>query len=630
MKERASAGGRVEVFVLERLRVKDLEDVDPFVGRNISSLVSLLAGHSYGLLLAASYLRRGPLSGLENRLQELQRILAEKPPYRRLDAMIEQTLRDIDKSGSGEVRELLEHLALFMEPIFRQTLGICYSEACRRTAERRRQRQGEGAETPLAELNSIIDALESECLLVKVTRTVPANNVVVPRAESAAPSHDGVALQASVRSYLRRQGREPRSAVLPDFSMTGFTSGTNGVDPGSEERQSRLDSLFGALCMEIRNEANTLDDRRELCRDAFGVLRTQIDSSTAARWRVYDSYMRLGIELTGLVKDLGEPLWAFCEPAELKSIGKSHGSLYIGELAWLYNDVGLALFCEGLMQDAYAVWEQGYEINKVLEGTQPYGEFVVESLLNLTHTFIELGKVADASEYLDKAAGLNVRLRDRQFRGRILGYQGLCEQIGGNLQRADKLYDKCAKCLRLAGNRRAMSYFLSLQAGIKVELGAFDEARDLVQSSRAFAEAVDHPDLVIYSRLPGADLLVRQNDFVGARQLYLTALEEARHCGARGLEANVYLKLANLSLEQRDPEGGRRFAIQSLKLSNELALGLLTTHALLTLARALLPTRRGLGITYLKLARRRAHEQGYGMGLREAEKYLQEAGEAGG
>jgi len=593
---------RTKVFWSERLGVKDLMKVDPFARLprgHVSSLASLLAGHSYGLLLAARYLNR---SHSRERSKKLQRLLAERPPHKRLDALIAETLREIGKDGS-ESLELLERLALFTEPVFRPTLDTCYREAC-------------GKRSKPKALDPMIDRLESNCVLVKVNGVTQGDY--------------GVAVQVSVRNYLRGRGRMPGTAVSPDFSLTGFTAGTNGVDPGSKERQGRLDSLFEALCTEAESAKipATQEGARALCRDAYGLLRTQFDSSTAARWRSYDRYMRHGIRLTGLVKELGKPLWAFCEPREIESTygRRGRGSLYIGELAWLYNDVGLALFCEGQMQDAYSVWEQGYEINQVLEGTQPYGEFVVESLLNLTHVFIELGKVTDAREYLDKAARLNVRLRDGEFRGRILGYQGLCEQIGGNLQRADELYDECERCLRIGDNRRAMSYFLSFQAGIKIELGAFAETQKIIQSSRALAEAGDHPDLVTYSRLAEADLLAAQCESARARQVYLTALAEAQKHGARAVEAIVYLKLGNLSLEQEDAEGARRFAIQSLKLANELALGLLVTRALLTLARAMLPVRRQLGISYLEIVKQRAREQGYGMRLREAEKYLHNAG----
>jgi tetratricopeptide (TPR) repeat protein len=351
-----------------------------------------------------------------------------------------------------------------------------------------------------------------------------------------------------------------------------------------------------------------------------------MDCSAASRWSRYDDYMRHGIALARLAKGLSPGLWSFWEPNELHEIEDLEGPLFIGELAWLYNEIALALFSEGLLLDAAAVWEQVYEISRTIESPQPYGELVLESLLNLAHTLIELGRVPDAIEHLAEADRLNCHVDDKDVAGRILGFKGFCEHLQGNLRQANQNYEACLEKLQAANNRRGSSFFLTLQAELKIELGSNDAAA-CIRESRAASESGPHPDLVAYSRIPEGDLFVKRGDFPQARLEYEAALQEAYRIGARSLEALAKLKLAELSLEQGDAEGARRLALKALKLTNELGLGLIGTRSLIVLGRA---TIRGgqnaLGIAYLRIAKDQGRQQQYGLRVREAEKYLREQG----
>ena len=605
----AQPGSGVVLFELETVRTEELAKYPPFDSlprSDVSALSSLLNGHNYGLLLAGRYLALAA-AGSERleRAKGLQRKLAERAPQKRFGAMIDYLLRDLDQRTGGVGLELLEHLSLFLEPIREPTLRTCFERAC-----------AEKGIAPTQELyERLLDQLESYCLVATLQEP-----------DSRSRSY---AAHPLLSDHLRRSEFTGRPDVLPDFSLSAYTAATRGIDPGSLARVSRIDRLFDRLYGDIRaaRDGNLGEQARNLCRDAYGLLRSHHDAGAAARWRNYDDYVRPGIRLVSLIKEIAEPLWSYCDPHELRSIESPASPLYIGELAWLYNDLGLALFCEGYMQDAYAVWEQGYEINHVLEAATPYGEFVLESLLNLTHALIELGRVKDAAEYLEKASRLSVRLRDRGAEGRILGYQGFREHISGNLQTADVLYQDCVERVREAGNHRAISFFLTLHAGLKVELSDLDAAADLIRSSRAAAEAGSHPDLVAYSRLPEADLRKRQGKPTDARLEYEAARREAQSHKARALEALVLLKLGDLSLDQGDAEGARRLALQSLNLSNQFSLGLIATRALMVLGRAMLRAgQRELGITYLEIVKQRARLQQYVLRLREAERYLQEEG----
>ena len=113
----------------------------------------------------------------------------------------------------------------------------------------------------------------------------------------------------------------------------------------------------------------------------------------------YHEYIRFSVRLLNLVKaHAGEDLWTHADAREAATNTNGTGVLYPEELAWLYNELGLACCCEGSMHDAYAVWEQGYEVNKLVEEGEDTGQFIVQSKLHFSHTFMELGNIDSADE----------------------------------------------------------------------------------------------------------------------------------------------------------------------------------------------------------------------------------------
>jgi tetratricopeptide (TPR) repeat protein len=543
-----------------------------------SALCSLLDGHCYGLLLAKLYLETGKDP------RELERRLAEQPPRKRLDTMIELAMSIL----AADLRDLLQRMALFTEPVGWDTILECWKDAY----------QG-----PPTGLRERLKEIEHFFLI-----PIEGGRYVV---------------HATLRGFLRRSESLTRSFVPADFALPGYTSRTNGIDPGSDKAVDRSRKLFQAFCGTDPGQPRS----EQICRGAYSILRSQWECTTAVRRLTYDEYAQIGIRLANLIKVSTPGAWSFCEPGGISGIEGVGLPLHVAELAWLYNDVGFALFGEGLLSDAFAVWDQAYEISKMLEATPPYGEYVVESLLNLAHTLIELGYVADAIRYLDDAAQLNVRLEDPEVGHRILCFRAFCDHIQGNLRSADDLYETAIGPLVAGENRRAASYFRTLQAEAALELGDVDRAARLARESRALAEIGDYPDLVGYARLAETDVLVKRGELMEARRGFDGVLQDARKMGIRALEAFARLKLADLSLLQGDTESARRGALQTLKTSNELGLALMTTRALISLAQATIRSgERELGLGYLEIAEQQARRQQYGLRLRDAERYRREFG----
>jgi tetratricopeptide (TPR) repeat protein len=597
----------------DRIRASRLESQSfPGNAKQVTALCSLLRGHSYGLLLARRFLEQGDFDAL-------LRKLAEQPPKKRFDTMMRLAVEALEKTDRG-ARALLERMALFTEPISEAIVERCWEDASRKVSGL--------ADTALDKL--LAKAVDDRFVLR-----------VLEDEGNGSPTHAYV-VHSSLRGHFRRRDSPSLSLVLPDFAMPGYTARTNGVDPGSARWAKRAESLFEILCEDWedclvpprrgRGEGegrvrNLSADAAECSRAAFGILRTQWECITAARQKNFDDYVRLGIRLTNRARVASPRTWSYCDPTESENIETEGSPLFIAELAWLYNDVAFGLFSEGLLPDAFAVWEQAYEVSRVLESIPPYGEYVTEALLNMTHTLIELGQMADAVQYLDEAARLNAFLQDDEVGFRIMGFRGFCEHVRGSLRRADELYRTAIAPLAQDGNRRAASFFLNLHSGVALELGDVERAAQLARESRALAEIGDYPDLVGYARIPEADVLVHRGDYTEARRGYEAAVQDADRMNARALEAFGRLKLADLSLVQGDAEGARRLAMKTLKTSNALGLGLMATRTLITLARATVHSGdRELGLGYLKIAKQQARRQQYGLRLRDAERYLRELG----
>lgn len=613
-------------LLLERSQVEDLEDHAPFAPlsrHDRSALVSLLAGHGYGLLLAGQCLERAGPEGCSKGIAGIQELLSSRPPLKRLHALIDRTLDELDRETEHVGRALLDQLSFFQEPVSKATLRECY--------ELLTGPPGGGVPDAVlpgvagSKLTDLVDKLANFRLVLEVT---------LPSGGEAYVVHE------TVRRHLRRRGRASRP-VPADFALSGFTATTLGVDPGSEARIAAFGQLFARLCDKIESSRSSGDTPRAtaLCRDAFGMLRSETDCTAAARWpnHDYDLYMRPAIRLASLVKEQAEETqrWTYADSHDLQSLESDEAPLYVGELAWLYNEVALSLFSEGAMNDAYAVWEQSYEINHVLESTYPYGEYVIESLLGLTHTLLEIGRVVDATEYLERVERLNLGLQDPDFALRIAGYRGLYEHLRGNIQQARKYYEDCIE--KADENHRAASFFGVLLGQAEMELDAAEDIKKHIDVSRGRAVAGHYPELEQWARLMEADFQFRcrresgasrEEDAVrGARFSYLMVLKRARGFGIRSLEALAHLKVAELDLSQGDAEGARRSALLALKTANRCALELIATRALITLGQAMVEIEeRDLGIAYLQVARRRAQKQQYEHRMREAERRLQAVG----
>ena len=548
--------------------------------------------------------------GSQKRINNLIRLLANKQPKQRLNQVIKIILKSLDEETGGVARKFLERLAIFMAPVNPFTVEVCYQSATGK------KRMNDGVS-----LDHLLKVLLASHLLFRL-RT--SSNDQQPPALTVHPI---------VRRYVFRKVHLSDSDAMPALTLPGLTTGTVPIYPGPPENVRMVKNLFDDLYNEAVKNSRFGDSKSakmaiELCRSCFGLIRSRMEANTVPRWTTYEDYIQMGIRVIDLTKKLSTRFWTFAEAKNSNTVEHKKGVLYAEELAWLYNEVGLALCSEGSMQDSYAVWEQGYEINKTIDSETVGGQYLVQSLLHLAHTFIELGNLPVAQEYLEDTDRANQQLGDNDYKGRILGYRGVIAHYRGTFKEADDLYSEGLRTLKVAGgNLRAESFFRYFRGDLRTHWGQFDTALNDIHASRAQAESGRHIDLVANARNAMGQFHRLNGDFSKARIEYEFALREARRIGSWRLEASVLSELSRLAIAQGDYETARQQAMESLRLANELGLGIRQTYSLVTLGLATIKAgRRNLGIAYLTHAKKLAEWQQYWLRGREAEEELEQLG----
>lgn len=603
----------VRFMLAERIEARDLWQDQLFSNlpaEELSALCSLQRGHSYGLRLAGEYLKRCPDS--RQGLQHLIGALADELRDERLRVMVFLLVRKLDIEGSrGLAEAFLRRLALFLSPVCESVRELCFELAW--------QEVGKGVPGPRPDASELFKELIRTGLLLPMRQ---------PGRATSTPTYT---VHITVRAALLHHPHGLEADPLPAFGLSGFTSGRLGIDPNPDHCH-QIHELFERLLQKGDEylSAGRRGAAQALCRDVYGLIRTRMEANTAPRWCKYEEYLQYGLRVAILAKRAAPGTWSYCEHPDAHRFAEhDEAPLYPAELAWLYNDIAIALSAAGHVPHACSFWEQTYEIVRLIEDPRTGGGYHTEVLLSLAYSFIERGRLSAATLYLADAERILREVDDEDVKARILGLRGLIAHLQGNLQSATDLYELCLKGLRSGTNLRAQSIFSKHLADVKLATRqcAHEEADLLIRVSRSIAESGVFPELVANARMSEGHRLFRTEDLVKARLEYKTVLQEAQARGCIKLEVRALTALARLVLAQKDADGARDHAMKALRLANQYGLELRKTHGLVVLGLATLETgSTHLGIEYLRLAKRIADRQEYWARSREAENKLLELG----
>ena len=638
---------KIAVYAVESITSDDLNEK-----KQLAEICPLVEGHVYAL-----HLFDWLLDTAGHDVQNLKDILARTPSTQRISRAVRECierfedwiknkqetqlntqnalnyLQESDEQNPGVVRRFLERIACFMSPVRLDVVTLCWIDASG---------------------DQIADCEEVESVCEYLCSQLVSTGLLFGMGEEGEYIDDRVemvrwALHPIVRSCIFHRFQCGDSSDLPNITLSGYTSGTASVDPGSAEAGMVVTSLLCRLIDYVNHRIETQSktiypqiptefrrDLGRLCRSAFGVMRSRMETTTATRWCSYADYGRYAAELANLVKRLStvchgrqekDLVWDYADGPSSKEpwiVQHQNGILYPEELAWLYNEIGYTYYCEGYVHFSVTVLEHGHEINKRVEEGET-GQFVVQSLLHLAHVHVELGNLDYASEYLDQTADANKSLKSPDYDARIFGYKGLVAHLKGNRIEANRYYKRCWR--GIAKNPRARSKFRQHWADLKIAERDLVTAENYINECYSIATEGNYPDLVAYARNSRGRVFRAQGKLKKARQEYEASLSEARRLGIRRLEVDIYAELSRLGLQQGDTEHALSYAMMSMALANEMGLGLRQCFSFITLGLANLQRRQTkLAIAYLQIAYRQATKQGYLFKAADAEAELRKLG----
>ena len=610
-----------------------------------ASLCALLEGHIYCLSLVEKMLGNEVGESLNKAVTVLLHDIVSTPTDRRPERVIQAAMKSADEAFAEAhadtckrwrhvLLKFLERVALFMNPVERPVLKVCLTLAMKEI--NKINGPGEVMATCLGESSEVVEAGNYEPSDAEVDEVIAhlIECSLLLEVEFNDTDENGYTVHPLLQRYVRKHLHHSVFSSHPSMILPGYTSAFEIVDPGSQAVGLKVSrELLDELCCKSERASR---DKKELaalyCRSAFGVLRSRFCANTVSRWGNYHEYMRLVYRLYDTARLASVRTWYHAEyETKKRTINQSELNtdtrppLYIDELAWLFNELGFSAFSLGNMLDAMVIWQQGLEVNTLVDGISN-GVYRFQSYFNLGVGFIHLGNLHHARTYLDKALQVAFEMDDRMLHGRVLGYIALLKYLQGNLNDADRDFEQA--CRQLKGNARGLSVFLTHHGEMLLKQGDVERAQRKIDNSRSLAEGAYFPDLVGYARLAEANLLRQQKKYNEAQHEYSAALEAAKNFGLRRLETAALSGMSRWAYDLNDSEIARQKAFAALKVANETSLGLHQTLALLTLGKALLlANQRDLGIAYLKSAHLIAKEQGYFLREAEAEAELRQLGE---
>lgn len=572
-------------------------------------MCALLSGHVYCISLLSAILENSLPDGLsrERVAERLRRNIANTPPDRRIQRVIREAIKYANTSAgrNGLAKAFLERLSLFIHPISLETAGICFAQAV--DALRK-----SGNHPHVGGEQSV------EALLAHLSQRLLIQKLVFPRGDKARYT-----LHPTVKEYVFEEIHGAKFSSQPTLQLPGFTAASETVDPGTDEAVEIAKNLFEALCEgakeAVRDEQR--DDAITMCHGAFSMLRSRFCANTVSRWGDYRTYLKMVFQLYDTVKIVSKEHWSYEETLRTTLGDKTTSPLYPDELAWVYNEVGLTSSSMGNMLNTMAIWQQGYEINRLID-RNTNGRYYLQSLFNLGVGFIHFGRLNKANSYLSESLKYANTLSNKQLTSRITAYIGLVQYLQGDLESSRKTFDSVYP--DLADNPRALSVFYLHHAEVLMKCDDLEGARAKIRASRYLAEASHFPDLIAYSRLTSANLMVKEKQFDLAQDEYEFSLAHARQLRLRRLESGTLSGLSRLAYELKDSELARQKAVEALKIANEFQLRLHQTQSLLAIGKALLQGgNTQFGKSFLETARALAKMQGYFLRMHEAESELQ-------
>jgi tetratricopeptide (TPR) repeat protein len=618
--------GLDEGAVVDGLRPHFPDDDD---SSTIVRRLSEVLRHAYALsVLEADLARATPADNARYAAHLLSEITAIGPDRRAehvLRVAVDCACRgEID--GRRQVLRILQRIALVTTPITAAAIAVALPDLC------------------IDQIEATLNDLVKRRLILRVVAD-PADDAPRYTAHTLLRSH----LMHLIGSHPMTPG-ELQRFLIPTYANEGEDLLPTSADAHRIATRA-VDTLLDdveSLVSPSPIDAGRVPVVRSLCRAVFGVIRGRwnalslialagVPRESPGLRSHYDAYdVRMLRLLNVLRRSAHQRESGGFEPPSTwfgfqdwredpASVVTPAGILYADEMGWLYNELGMVAFCQGVLPDAWAFWQTGEAINAVAERGGE-GRRWRHSRLNLAMLDIERGNLRRATDLLERALSSAENDGDEACSGTARGFLGLIHHLAGDDKLAEPYYQDAITLSSQTGTRRGTSLFLRLRGDLRRWVGRLDDAEHDLRRSAAIAEQGRHADLLSFTRLSQASLARRR----GNREAGLGVeriLEFARSMGIPKLEADAYKVLADCSLAAGDLHRADRLARSAIAIAARNDMRLRETAALVLMGRVAVAEANLNGARALfEAATRLGRAQGYNSQVELAEQELRKLG----
>jgi tetratricopeptide (TPR) repeat protein len=613
-------------------------------------------------MIAAAYVGNSnqhatPL-GRADRIAELVGAIGTSPAERgtRIVQHVTRALDQRKQSTPHNLEKLLKLLSCFRAPVPEKIVDVCHKLSA-----------SSKDFPPAALMGGHSPGFKQDLDLLLSHRLV---EIVGPLAEQRVNGEMNMSLDTSesaflylvppvVRRFCRKLlagSRHPEKRVC---GVHGFLSRGPFNDPGSADTARELFRTFGELAFhcvdrvgiahhapqDILQSAATggaaacfsaktgefsedLDTSARLYITAtLEVLRSNFSCNSVPNWGKFAEYVDMCCLALDLVRNFARVFDDTWTPGEPDIEPSERGVVSPEEILFLYNELGLAYYNEGMIQDAINVWGSAFEWQKAIALKDHHqGEMYAASLnSHLGLAYMQIGRMDTARELITTALSAARFIGNRDLAIRLQGVMARIDYFRGSIGSARDRLQRTIDQLEQIGNRRAQSYFLRHMASLEIRLEKYDRAEEALRLSLAIAASENSPDNVAFAREMLGRIYSVRGKHKEAIAEFRAALVKARRLGIARLEADAALGIAKIQLMLGDATAARDRAIEALKIANGSLLVQRQIKALLILGRAIADLRDvGFGIELIQHAKSLAAENHFRLAEQDADKLLAE------
>ncbi len=304
--------------------------------------------------------------------------------------------------------------------------------------------------------------------------------------------------------------------------------------------------------------------------------------------------------------------------------------LYRDEIAWLYNERGLASLTQGRLFDALPLFRKARDImsHRVTPASDTKAFNAVERRINLNYAIakIERGKIRDARLILEDLKRSSVAVKfstPSRLAPYIEGYLALCDHLGGSFETARDGYMFSVKALSDTQDLRAVAIFKRHLSDLYRSIGDLDSAMREIELAINAASKAQQRDILNLAKSSKAQILLAHGRRVAARDSLPEILDYASRMGLYSHRADALLVEARVRVDVGDLGPAAHAASGAIALCTRHGLRLRKLSSLIIYGN--IQHMRGLppiGRSILENARAEAETIGYQLKAAEASNLL--------